>query len=75
MALQPIQVKAFGRVHRRRAKNAALDAALIAVSTAAVDDPKIAPDPRLAEMAQNLTLLEQLEEDIARIKNRARPHR
>jgi len=70
LVLQPIQVKAFGRVHRRRAKNDALDAELIAACTAAIDDPRIAPDPRLAEMAQNLTFLEQLEEDIARFKTR-----
>ena len=70
LVLQPVQVKAFGRVHLRRAKNDALDAGLIAACTAAIDDPRIAPDPRLAEMAQNLTFLEQLEEDIARFKTR-----
>jgi transposase len=70
LVLQPIQVKAFGRVHLRRAKNDALDAELIAACTAAIDDPRIAPDPRLAEMAQNLTFLEQLEEDIVRFKTR-----
>jgi transposase len=68
--LQPIQVKAFGRAHLRRAKNDALDAALIAACTAAIDQPKISPDPRLAELAANLTFLEQLEEDIARFKTR-----
>ena len=68
--LQPIQVKAFGRTHLRRAKNDALDAALIAACTAAIDQPRIAPDPRLAELAANLTFLEQLEEDIARFKTR-----
>src|ERR1700759_1358040 len=68
--LQPVQVKAFGRVHLRRAKNDALDAVLIAACTAALDPPKIAPDPRLSELAQYLTFLEQLEEDIARFKNR-----
>jgi transposase len=70
LVLQPIQVKAFGRVHLRRAKNDALDAELIAACTAAINDPRIAPDPRLAEMAQNLTFLEQLEQDIARFKTR-----
>lgn len=70
LVLQPIQVKAFGRVHLRRAKNDALDAEMIAACTAAIGDPRIAPDPRLAEMAQNLTFLEQLEEDIARFKTR-----
>jgi transposase len=70
LVLQPIQVKAFGRVHLRRAKNDALDAVLIAACAAALDQPKIAPDPRLAELAQSLTFLEQLEEDIARFKTR-----
>jgi transposase len=70
LVLQPVQVKAFGRVHLRRAKNDSLDAELIAACTAAIDDPRIAPDPRLAEMAQNLTFLEQIEEDIARFKTR-----
>jgi transposase len=68
--LQPIQVKAFGRVRLRRAKNDALDAELIAACTAAIDQPRIAPDPRLAELAEHLTFLEQLEEDIARFKTR-----
>jgi transposase len=70
LVLQPMQVKAFGRVHLRRAKNDVLDAVLIAACTASLDQPRIAPDPRLAELAQYLTFLEQLEEDIARFKNR-----
>jgi transposase len=70
LVLQPIQVKAFGQVHLRRAKNDALDAVLIAACAAAIDQPRIAPDPRLAELAENLTFLEQLEEDIARFKTR-----
>jgi hypothetical protein len=59
---QPIQVKAFGRVHLRRAKNDALDAVLIAACAAALDQPRIALDPRLAELAGYLTFLEQAEE-------------
>jgi transposase len=70
LVLQPMQVKAFGRVHLRRAKNDALDAVLIAACAASLDQPRIAPDPRLAELAQYLTFLEQLEEDIARFKTR-----
>jgi transposase len=70
MVLQPIQVKAFGRVHLRRAKNDVLDAVLIAACTAALDPPKIAPDPRLADLAGYLTFLEQIEEDIRRFKTR-----
>jgi transposase len=70
LVMQPMQVKAFGRVHLRRAKNDALDAVLIAACAATLDPPKIEPDPRLAEMAQYLTFLEQTEEDIARFKTR-----
>jgi transposase len=70
LVLQPIQVKAFGRVHLRRAKNDVLDAMLIAACAAAIDQPRIAPDPRLTELAEYLTFLEQTEEDIARFKTR-----
>ena len=70
LVLQPIQVKAFGRVHLRRAKNDALDAVLIAACAAMLDPLRIAPDSRLAELAEYLTFLEQLEEDIARFKTR-----
>jgi transposase len=70
LVLQPMQVKAFGRMHLRRAKNDALDAVLIAACAATMDQPRIAPDPRLAELAGYLTFLEQLEEDIARFKTR-----
>ena len=70
LVLQPIQVKAYARVHLRRAKNDALDAALIAACAATLDPPRIAPDPRLTELAGHLTFLEQIEEDIARFKTR-----
>jgi transposase len=70
LVMQPIQVKAFGLMHLRRAKNDALDAVLIAACAATLDPPKIAPDPRLAELAQEMTFLEQIEEDIARFKTR-----
>jgi transposase len=70
LVLQPTQVKAFGRVRLRRAKNDALDAELIAACTAALDPPRIAPDPRLTELAGYLTFLEQIEEDLARFKTR-----
>lgn len=70
LMLQPLQVKAFGRIHLRRAKNDALDAVLIAACAAALDPPEIAPDPRLTELADYLTFLEQIEEDIKRFKTR-----
>jgi len=70
VVLQPIQVRAFARVHLRRAKNDALDAVLIAACTAAIDEPRIEPDARLAELADHLTFVEQIEEDVARLKTR-----
>src|SRR5262245_27712186 len=70
LLLQPMQVKAFARAQLRRAKNDALDAALIAAYAAFVDQPKSAPDARLSELADQLTFVEQIEQDIARIKTR-----
>jgi transposase len=70
LVLQPVQVKAFARVHLRRAKNDALDAILIAACAAAMDPSRIMHDPRLADLAEYLTFLEQIEEDIARFKTR-----
>jgi transposase len=70
LVLQPAQVRAYARLHLRRAKNDALDAVLIAAVTAAMDAPGIEPDARLAELADRLTFVEQIEEDIARLKTR-----
>ena len=70
LVLQPIQVRAFARLHRQRAKNDALDAALIAACAAAIEPHEIAPDPRLTALADALTFVEQIEEDIARFKTR-----
>jgi transposase len=70
LVMQPIQVRAYARVHLRRAKNDALDAALIAACAACIEQPRIEPDARLAELADHLTFVEQTEEDIARFKVR-----
>jgi transposase len=70
LLLQPIQVRAFARMHLRRAKNDRLDAALIAACAAVIDAPDITPDARLAELAGHMTFVEQIEEDIARLKVR-----
>ncbi len=70
VVLQPIQVRAYARVHKRRAKNDALDAVLIAACTAALDSPAKDGDERLEDLAGQLTFVEQIEEDIARLKVR-----
>jgi transposase len=70
LVLQPSQVKAYARLHLRRAKNDAIDAALIAACAAGIKPPEVEPDARLEELARNLTFVEQIEEDIARFKVR-----
>ena len=70
LVLQPAQVRAYARVHLRRAKNDRLDALLIAACAAGMEPQGIEPDLRLAELAAHLTFLEQIEEDTARLKVR-----
>jgi transposase len=70
VVLQPVQVRAFARAQLRRAKNDGIDAILIAAFTAIVAEVKPAPDERLVQLAPQLTYVEQLEEDIARLKTR-----
>ena len=70
VVFQPIQVRAYATYRQLRAKNDRIDAALIAVCTAAATTLKDAPDPRLQALAEPLTLIEQIEEDLARYKTR-----
>jgi transposase len=78
IVFQPAQVRAYAKFYLQRAKNDKIDAALIAVCTAATQKIHIPPDPRLAPFAEHLTLVEQITEDIAHIKTRresCRDHR
>jgi transposase len=70
LVLQPMQVKAYARVHLRRAKNDKLDAGMIAACAAVIQRPRVEPDERLARLAGHLTFIEQIEEDLARAKVR-----
>src|SRR4051795_10222844 len=70
VVFQPAQVRAYAKFHSQRAKNDKIDAALIAVCTAAVRKIHAAPDPRLLPFAEQLTMIDQIGEDIARLKNR-----
>jgi transposase len=70
LVLQPLQVKAYARLHLRRAKNDALDAALIAACTAAIDASPAPPDARLAPLVDALTFVEQIEDELARQQTR-----
>ena len=70
VVFQPAQVRAYARFKGQRAKNDKIDAALIAACTAAVRKIHAAPDPRLLPFAEHLTMIDQIGEDIARLKNR-----
>jgi transposase len=70
IVFQPAQVRAYATFHLQRAKNDKLDAVLIAACTAAVKKIHPAPDPRLLPFAEHLTMINQITEDIARLKNR-----
>ncbi len=70
VVFQPAQVRAYAKFHLQRAKNDKIDAALIGACTAAVKKIHPAPDPRLQPFAEQLTLIEQVGEDIKLYKNR-----
>jgi transposase len=66
-----LQVRAFARLHLRRAKSDRIDARLIAACTQALDPQQAkVVDPRLDALCDQLTFIEQVEADIARLKTR-----
>ena len=68
--LQPAQVRAFAKAINQRAKTDRIDAALIARCVSVLKTPARQDDPRLAPLAERLTFLEQIEEDLARMRGR-----
>jgi len=70
IVFQPAQVRAYAKFVLQHAKNDRIDAALIARCTAAATDIREPPDVRLAPLAQHLTMIEQLTEDVAQLKTR-----
>src|SRR5258707_9669186 len=70
VVFQPAQVRAYARFRLQRAKNDKIDAALIAACTAAVKTIHAPPDARLLPFAEPLSTIDQIGEDIARLKNR-----
>lgn len=71
VVLQPLQVKAFAQLNLRRAKNDRIDAGLIAACTHLIDaQNKMPPDQRFGQLGDQLTYIEQMEEDIVRFKTR-----
>jgi transposase len=65
---QPLEVRRFAQLKRWRAKNDRLDARLIAAATAQVEAVKAAQDPRLVELAERLTVYEQITDQIVELK-------
>lgn len=71
LVLQPLQVRAFAQLRLQRAKNDRIDAGLIAACVHLLDPgDKLPPEPRFDALADHLTFLEQIEDDITRIKTR-----
>src|SRR5690606_24928613 len=65
---QPLEVRLFARLKRRKAKNDVLDARLIAAATIQIDAVRAAQDPRLCELADRLTAYEQITDQAAQLK-------
>jgi transposase len=70
IVFQPKQVRCLAGFKLQRAKNDCIDAALIAKCAAFCEEVREVPDPRLQDLAEPLTLIDQLGEDIARWKTR-----
>jgi transposase len=70
IVFQPAQVRSYARFRLQRAKNDKIDAGLLADCTAATEKVHAPPDPRLATLADHQTLIDQIIEDIAKLKNR-----
>ncbi|MGZ3276412.1 MAG: IS110 family RNA-guided transposase [Caulobacteraceae bacterium] len=65
---QPLEVRLFARLKRRRAKNDRIDARIIAAATVQVDTVKAAADPLYGELAERMTAYEQASDHVARLK-------
>lgn len=65
---QPLEVRLFARLKRRRAKNDRLDAQVIAAATAQVEAVRAAQDPDLAALAERLTAYELVTDKAADLK-------
>src|SRR5438477_390958 len=75
IVLQPMQVRAYARYRLKRAKNDKIDARLIAVCAAESEQIREPSDPRLSALKERLRLIEQIEEDAARMKTRLEAYR
>jgi transposase len=65
---QPLEVRLFARLKRKRAKTDDGDACIIAAATAQSDTFRAAADPLLADLAERLTAYEQAADMLAQAK-------
>jgi transposase len=70
LLFQPMQVRHYAKFIKLKAKTDAIDAGVIALCTAAAQDVREPPEPYLADLAQFMTYLEQIETDMVRCKTR-----
>jgi transposase len=70
IVFQPIQVRAYATFNLKRAKNDRIDAKLIALCAAAKEEIREPFALCFQAFCEHLTLIEQIEEDIARSKTR-----
>ena len=68
-------MRAYAVYRLRRAKTDKIDAGLIAACAAEHGAVRPRPDPRLQALAEPLRLLEQVEDDMARLKTRREAYR
>ena len=66
----PRQIHGYRTFRKQKAKTDPIDARLIATVTAALEEIPAAPDHRMAEFAEILTMIEQMRDDVARYKTR-----
>jgi transposase len=67
---QPRQVRSFANFLNRKAKTDAIDAQVIALCAQASGMEQAPPHPLLVKLAEHMTFLEQVEEDMVRAKTR-----
>lgn len=66
---QPLEVRLFAKLKRRRAKNDRLDARLIAAASVQIEAVRAAQDPRLGALAERLTAYEKAADLVAQLKS------
>src|SRR4051812_47973592 len=67
---QPAQRRGYAKFHLQRGKKDKIDGALIAPCAPPGKKIHPAPDPRLSPFAEQLTMIDQIGEDIMKLKNR-----